>query len=304
MDSDNVAFHEGECAVQARVGVRERLAELGSRVIRDHMPEQHREFFSQLPFLIVGTVDDDDQPWASILASPPGFIESPSPIEMIVRAHPPAFSPLHETLQPGNPVAFLGIEPHTRRRNRMNGVIRHIEDEYFSVDVRQSFGNCPKYIQPRNLEYLGDHGECEQIAFRSERLNDVAREMILGADTFFIASAYPVGKQLSGSAYGVDVSHRGGPAGFVHVSSDGSLTVPDFVGNFFFNTLGNITVNPRAGLLFFDFEKGHLLYVAVTAEIIWEGAEVDSYDGAERLLRFHVREMRFVENSLSLRWRP
>ena len=36
--------------MQARAGVRERMAQLGPRVIRDHMPEQHRDFFAQLPF--------------------------------------------------------------------------------------------------------------------------------------------------------------------------------------------------------------------------------------------------------------
>lgn len=72
-------FHAGERAVQARVGVQERLAELGPRVIRNFMPEQHRDFFSQLPFVILGTVDADGQPWASALAQPPGFIRSPDP---------------------------------------------------------------------------------------------------------------------------------------------------------------------------------------------------------------------------------
>ena len=33
-------------------------------MIRDAMPEQHREFFAQLPFVIAGTVDQTGQPWA------------------------------------------------------------------------------------------------------------------------------------------------------------------------------------------------------------------------------------------------
>ena len=34
------AFHPGEQALQARVGVRERMAAVGAMVLRDHMPDQ------------------------------------------------------------------------------------------------------------------------------------------------------------------------------------------------------------------------------------------------------------------------
>jgi hypothetical protein len=100
----------------------------------------------------------------------------------------------------------------------------------------------------------------------------------------------------------VDVSHRGGKPGFVHVNDDGTLTVPDFSGNKFFNTIGNLLVNPRAGLLFIDFENGNLLYLAVAAEIIWEGEQISAFEGAERLLRFRVCAARYVQASLPLRW--
>lgn len=300
--AENSAFHEGECAVQERVGVREKLAAIGPRVIRDFMPEQHREFLTQLPFLIVGSVDGDGQPWASVLANSPGFIESPSPRQLVVRAQPQAFSPLKETLLPGKHIALLGIEPHTRRRNRVNGVVGSVSSEDFAVHVRQSFGNCPKYIQARKPEYLGAAGAAGRILQHAGQLGDAARKLILGADTFFIATAYPVVERDSESSHGVDVSHRGGKPGFVRVTGDGTLTVPDFTGNFFFNTLGNIAVHPRAGLLFIDFETGDLLYLAVDAEIIWQGAELEAFAGAERLLRFRVREMMHVEAALPLRW--
>jgi len=107
-----------------------------------------------------------------------------------------------------------------------------------------------------------------------------------------------------GRAGGVDVSHRGGKPGFVRVDDDGTLTMPDLAGNFFFNTLGNIAVNPRAGLLFIDFDNGDLLYLAVNAEIVWHGPEVRAFEGAQRLLRMHVTAMRRVEASLPLRWGP
>jgi hypothetical protein len=62
--------------------------------------------------------------------------------------------------------------------------------------------------------------------------------------------------------------------------------VPDFKGNGYFNTLGNLLVQPRAGLLFPCFETGEALRFAGVVDILWEGAEISSRPGAERLWRF------------------
>ena len=298
-------FHEGERAAQARVGaaVRARMAEIGPRVIRDFMPDQHREFFEQLPFVVAGTVDASGQPWASVLAQPPGFIHSPDAHHLLLRAQPLAGDPLQETLGDGAPIGLLGIEPHTRRRNRMNGIIRGANASGFAVELSQSFGNCPKYIQAREPVYVDRPASANgPVVHESAQLNDAARRMIEQADTLFIATAYAGDGERAGRAGGVDVSHRGGKPGFVRVEGGGLLTVPDFVGNYFFNTLGNLVVNPRAGLLFIDFDTGDLLYLAVTADIIWDGPEVDSFAGAQRLMRLKVQSMRLVEDSLPLRW--
>ncbi len=297
------AFHAGERAVQARVGVEGRMEQLGPRVIRDFMPEQHRTFFEQLPFLIAGTVDADGQPWASVLAQAPGFIRSPDPWRLQVAAHPLQGDPLKHTLTDGAAIGLLGIEPHTRRRNRMNGVVRDVGSSGFTVALSQSFGNCPKYIQAREPVYVPAGASVAAPAVHEAReLDDAARRMIAVADTLFIATAYAGDAAEAGRAGGVDVSHRGGRPGFVRVSEDGVLTMPDYAGNFFFNTLGNIAVHPRAGLLFIDFENGDLLYLAVSAEIVWDGPDLAAFEGAQRLLRFRPLSMKRVQASLPLRW--
>ena len=81
-----------------------------------------------------------------------------------------------------------------------------------------------------------------------------------------------------------------------------SLTWPDFSGNSHFNTLGNLLLNPRAGLLFVDFETGDLLALTGRAEIIWDGPEVESFDGALRLVRFTLDELVRLTDSLPIRW--
>jgi predicted pyridoxine 5'-phosphate oxidase superfamily flavin-nucleotide-binding protein len=301
-------FHEGERALQALAGVRERMAEIGPRVIRSYMPEQHRQFFTQLSFLVAGTVDGTGQPWASALAGPMGFITSPDPQQLVVRALPPAVDPMAQSLAPGAPIGLLGIEPHTRRRNRMNGVVGQRDAQGFSVQVRQSFGNCPQYIQAREPGYVGA-GDVSSAVHLADQLDAAAVQLIRGADTFYIATTHPAAHAPFGAAspglgraYGVDVSHRGGKPAFVRVDGTDMLTVPDFRGNFFFNTLGNIVVEPRAGLLFIEFATGDLLQVSVRGEIIWDGPELAAFQGAERLLRLAVTGARRMPAALPLRW--
>ena len=283
MNDAEEPFHRGERLVQERTGVAARMAVAGKRAIRDYMDEQHRDFFEQLPFVVVGSTDDSGQPWASMLAGSPGFMEATAD-SLTVSALPLPGDPL--VVAPGRSLGFLGIEPHTRRRNRMNGIVESVGPSGFSVRVRQSFGNCPKYIVPRRVETLPvARGEI----VRSAELDDVAVRMLRSADTFFIASSYPA-DEGDVRSHGVDVSHRGGEPGFISVEG-GVLKIPDYVGNSYFNTLGNLALNPKAGLLVVDWVTGERLYLAVQVEILWEGAEVAKFKGALRVLVARVTLM-------------
>jgi ferredoxin-NADP reductase/predicted pyridoxine 5'-phosphate oxidase superfamily flavin-nucleotide-binding protein len=283
-------WHEGERAAQARVGVAERMEIAGRRSIRAFMPDQHREFFAQLPFLVVGSIDEAGWPWASILSGKPGFATSPDPRRLDIAVRPLAGDPLAAALVPGAALGILGIELATRRRNRANGRVAAIDQTGFSLAVEQSFGNCPQYIQLREE----DARPAPQTIVRVEsftQLGDAAQNLIRRSDTFFVASfARNDSSPASGGGIGVtgaavDVSHRGGQPGFIGIAADGAIVVPDYPGNRFFNTLGNLLVNPRAGLLFIDFATGDLLQVAGTTEIVWEGDEIRAFRGAERLWR-------------------
>jgi uncharacterized protein len=299
-DEPQSAWHAGERAMQQAVGVAERMAPVGQQVIRDYMPQQHREFFPQLPFLIVGSVDAAGQPAASILAAPAGFISSPDECTLHIAAQPMRDDPLAENLHVSASLGALGIEPHTRRRNRANGIVSAVDAHGITLAVQQSFGNCPKYIQAR--EPVFDAARVPGAARISAGLDAADARLIEQADTFFIASAHPQAAQGSKArAHGVDVSHRGGKPGFVRVDGD-VLTVPDFRGNFFFNTLGNLLVHPLAGLLFIDFDSGDLLQLDVHAEVITQGAELESFVGAERLMRLGVVRVLRRPAALALRW--
>jgi hypothetical protein len=99
-------------------------------------------------------------------------------------------------------------------------------------------------------------------------LDAPARRLIGAADTLFVASRSRDGVCENG---GLDVSHRGGVPGFVDMRDD-TLVMPDFRGNRFFNTLGNLLGDPRCGLLFIDFATGDLLQLQGTATIDWIAA--------------------------------
>lgn len=280
-------FHPAELALQERFGARARL-DTGARMgIRDYMPDQHRQFFAQLPFLVIGVADESGQPWATILQGEPGFVTSPSPTVLDVAAAPFAGDPAMAGLRHGADVGLLGIEPPTRRRNRMNGTISAVASAGFSVTVKQSYGNCPQYIQAREPHPRGSDAPVPSVT-RSDRLSPADVALLARSDTFFIASAARTDNPLTS---GVDVSHRGGKPGFIRVDDDAWLTTPDFRGNFFFNTLGNLMVEPRAGVVVIDYDGGGLLQLAVTAEIIWSGPQVEHFAGAQRLLRFRISQV-------------
>jgi ferredoxin-NADP reductase/predicted pyridoxine 5'-phosphate oxidase superfamily flavin-nucleotide-binding protein len=292
---DRSPWHAGEKELQAHVGVAERMEVLGRRVIRTEMPDQHRTFYQQLPFMLYGAVDANGNPWASVLEGAPGFAHSPEPGLLQFSSLPAADDPAQ--LADGASIGLLGIELHTRRRNRINGRIGAMSSNGFNVTVQQSYGNCPQYIQLRQFRSVPLADPATRLAQHYSELDEAAKAMIAEADTFFVASYVDVEGERS-----VDVSHRGGQSGFVQVEGN-RLTIPDFAGNLFFNTLGNLLANPKAGLLFIDFNSGDLLQLSGRTEIILEGPQVEAFQGAERLWTFHVEHVVRRPAALALRWR-
>ncbi len=291
-------FHEGEQLLQKRVdpNLPRRMARTAEVALRDFMPDQHREFFSLLPTLVVGSVDEHGRPWASMLAGKPGFVTSPDPVTLQVGARPVPGDRLVQNLKPDAPLGILGLQPETRRRNRMNGRVSFLQPDGFTIHVEQSFGNCPQYIQARLPHLVGAPAE-PPVKEESAVLSPRAALMIASADTLFIAT--------HAAGEGVDVSHRGGKPGFVKLEQKSGytqLTIPDFRGNNFFNTLGNIALDPRAGILVVDYSSGDLLQLTGQAEIVWDGPEVESFQGALRLLRLRVEEGRIIQGALPIRW--
>jgi hypothetical protein len=300
-DTEGSPFHAGEREVQDRAGTRARMDVAGPRLIRDHMPDQHRELFDKLPYLIAGAADAAGQPWATLLTAEPGFVTT-APREMRIAALPGDLDPVRQALQPGAAIGVLGIELETRRRNRMNGRVRNLGASGFAVDVVQSYGNCPKHIHIRQHERVSHNRPASRLA-ETAALSLEARSLIERSGTFFIATT--TGRDPRDWTFGVDVSHRGGEPGFVRLQDtpDGTrLLVPDYAGNGFFNTLGNLALDPRAGLLFVDFAAGHLLQLAVRGSVVWNDPETATASKADRVLVLDIAGGHWLHDAIDLRW--
>ncbi len=269
-------YHEGELAVQRRAGV----SDEASRLVGMLTPTQLRggtvRFLSDRTFAVLTARDRDGRLWVSPLAGAPGFLTAPEPSTLSVRAVPDPGDPLSD-LPSGQQVGILVIDFATRRRVRINGRLLSVGDEALEVEVRESYGNCPQYIQQRQLApHLRAPGDLR--VRKSDRLARADIDLIRGADTFFIGTTHP--------SRGADASHRGGPPGFVRVHGNG-LWWPDYAGNNMFNTLGNLSVAPDSALLFVEFRAGAALHLSGTATVTWTAPGTAGDDDATgRLVQF------------------
>ncbi|MFJ7588171.1 pyridoxamine 5'-phosphate oxidase family protein [Streptomyces sp. NPDC097617] len=245
------AYHEGPLTVQDRVGVRD-LAEHVGRSIGTGVGDVAAAFLGLQPHLVVGAADGAGRVWASLLTGPPGFVRATGPDRIVVADGPPEGDPLAGALATaGTRIGSIALDPRTRRRMRLNGTLA-VTRRGFAVETEQVFANCPKYIQRRQPLELVRQGA--GVVRRGDALTPGQQRAVRGADTFFVAT--------TAEADGVDASHRGGLPGFVEVLSPVELAWPDYAGNAMFLTLGNLTADPRAGLLFPDWGTGAVLQLS------------------------------------------
>lgn len=289
-------FHDGERQVQALAG-QARQAEAVGRTIAKRIAPAASEFLAAQSMLLVGSWDGARGTWPSLLFGTPGFASSQDGETVRIRvdaAGAAVADPLWDNLRRNGLIGLLAIDLATRRRLRINGHLRtggrapagHGEIE---VCVDQAYPNCPKYIQRRRLR--GERIEpanCDVQHGRS--LSDEQQRLIARADTCFVASVQPQA--------GADISHRGGPPGFVRVESGQRLRIPDYAGNMLFNTLGNIHASGIAGLLFIDFAGRRQLQVVGDASIDWTSRNV----AVERSWILEVKTVRESRLPAGLNW--
>jgi len=150
----------------------------------------------------------------------------------------------------------------------------------------------PEAVYHDGMRRLQDRFDTRRLADRlDERLgrtefSDEDRSFIESRSMFFFATADARGWP--------DCSYKGGAAGFVRVIDRNALAFPSYDGNGMFRSLGNVLVNPAVALLFVDFEQPRRLRVNGTAHIQPDDPLLDSFAGAQLVVR--VRAARIFPN--------
>ena len=272
-------FHEGELAVQQLAGVRAEADRLSGMLAPPHLGGAAR-FLGERTFAALTGRDAEGRLWTSPLVGPPGFLDAEA-TTLRVHALPSPGDPLHD-LPVGQAVGLIVMDYARRRRIRVNGVLVERGAGGLRVDVEQAFGNCPKYIRPRQLAAdapQADHG----AATRGATLSAAQRELLVSTETFFLGTTHP--------ERGVDTSHRGGPAGFIRVE-DGALWWPDYPGNNMFTSFGNLAVDDTAAVLVPDFGTGTSLLLSGRATVEWvQPGSAGDDGGTGRRVRFTVQQV-------------
>ena len=327
-DSASGPFHAGELAVQTRAGVRAEATRVGG-IIGPTIPPPFAAFLRTARVVAIGAADAREHVWATLVVGAPGFVAA-SPTRVRVGAVPApgdALRTLLTEVDPGGPrvpssVGLTIIDLATRRRVRVNGTLAAADPgdarpgvaRGFAVAVDEAYGNCPKYIQARTApdgdvpnmapdvvadDRSGEPPDGTHEAPDRDGLSAAQRAWLAGADTAFMAS---VGPPHDGRAGRADASHRGGAAGFLVALDAHHVLLPDYAGNTMFNTLGNLTVDPRVGLAVPDFASGRLLQLSGTASIDWRPDVAARVPGAERVVLVAVERVREVAGALPARW--
>lgn len=279
-------FHEGEVRLQAesRVDTSTFDAMVGEG-FQPRLQANEVRFVNQRTFAVAASVDSDGRPWASPLVRATGeLFEVQDP--KTVRIMPPRVhgDPLFDNVGDTGELGVLYFDPSHRRRAKSLGHGSIGPDGSIDYRMRRNYGLCTKYIFKRSHE-AGERGDSTSTPGRQaprldHRLADADQVQLHAADTVFLASHHV--------DHGADATHRGGPAGFVTVIDDTHITMPDYLGNGMFQTLGNLILDERVGLLSINFATGRTIQVTGRGSIRASGPE-DPY--SERMLDITVDEV-------------
>jgi len=278
--------------------------------------------FQRAPLLAFGTLDAESRPWTTLWGGEPGFSE---PLgggfigtrTLVDGKHDPVVQALVGENEKGEPtqakdggklVAGLAIDLMTRKRVKtagrmVAGTMKDVEVEVevegeenrkqtqlqLVTKIEQSLGNCPKYlnqyeIRPALLE--------PELVSQGSSLSEEGTALISKSDMFFLSTS---------TEDDMDVNHRGGPSGFVRIISPTTLAYPEYSGNRLYQSLGNLTLNPKIGLTFPDYDTGDVLYITGTTEIL-AGTDASALlPGSNLAVKITIEECRYVKTGLPFR---
>ncbi|KAJ1568304.1 hypothetical protein HK405_002969 [Cladochytrium tenue] len=314
-------WHTGEASVQTRL--------LGSPLQFPNptvqgLPPRYLGRLAAASLLALGAVDSNGHPWATVWAhgGGGGFVRLVAPnvldlhFEDVDRAADPVVQMLTQTAGSG-PFLLAGLAIDLQSLDRVKiagrllaatlpGAIEVPMDESgdsvvprtdvgevrMAMAVLESLGNCPKYV---NKKLIRSHRPTPTVISSSLPLRPEAVQLIGRADAFFMSST---------NNRSMDTNHRGGPPGFMRVVSNNEqkgvvLVYPEYSGNRLYQSLGNLSVNPRVGIVIPDFKTSAVLYLTGEAELLVGPAAAAVLHHAQLAVRVTVSAARFVADGLN-----
>ncbi|KAF9458769.1 hypothetical protein BDZ94DRAFT_1239728 [Collybia nuda] len=316
-------WHLGERIVHKKLWADDPRVSQQFHWIDGDLPDEHAKFHTRcLPFLPLTTLDAQGRPWGSILAGrdgKPGFIQNPRYSVLTMEAKVWPGDPLLESLKAVGPVgemlvAGIGVEYSTRRRNKFAGKMTkwgHDNGTYnLSLIVNETIGNCPKYINVRDLIPHSTSPSIDSQRLQllpGERLPKSVIDFIHECDTAFVGTTYeaPASEAALYPSH-VGMNQRGGRKGFIRVMPSNGRTVvlPDYSGNRMMTSFGNIEATPLASLTFVSFTTGEILYITGTAQNLYDREAQKLMPFQDRLTTIHATGYTYVKDALPVRQRP
>ncbi len=132
-------YHEGEIQVQKRAGEYEE-GQRNGRVLADSIMPGALKFVAQQPMVVFGSIDDQQNVWASVLFGSPGFVTAPDERRVEFDLSPESINehdPFWNNIQHNPRVGALFLELATRRRLRINGTDARSTLERLTLDVAE-----------------------------------------------------------------------------------------------------------------------------------------------------------------------
>lgn len=268
-------FHEGQLAVQ-RITGEEEIAKMRIPMISSMLHPRSIAFIEHQVLAFLGTEDATGALWLSLLVGERGFISVPSLQEIkmnLAQIKSSKEDIFFQNIKTKSTVGILFHEAARRARYRAWGNVQETEG-HLSFDIKMGYPSCPKHIQREQIEVSEKPVDLSPQHVNGTTLGEEEKAWILGSHTFFITTQTKKGD--------IESSHRGGDPGFIEILENGSIRVPDYLGNSMFSTLGNIYENPKAALLFIDYTKGETLQLSGIAELQFDqNSEKDFYTSGE-----------------------
>lgn len=140
-----------------------------------------------------------------------------------------------------------------------------------------------------------------------EELPKEVIEFILNSDTVFVGSIYrSQGSKAAKFPSQAGMNVRSGLPGFVRVSpsDDRTVILPDYSGNGFFSSLGNIESSRSVGLTMVSFTTGDILYMTGIAENLVGPPAAKVIARHTAITSMQVKAFVFVRHALPVRQQP